>query len=47
MGYYSTVKSQNLLSLKQFKFNVIVEVFCTMEKREFKAMTCEFGKGKL
>ena len=37
---------QNLLSLKQFKLTVIVEVFSTVEKKKFKAVTCELGKGK-
>lgn len=46
MGHDSTAKTQDLLSLKQFKLNAIVEAFKTIEKREFKVMTSELGKGK-
>lgn len=37
MGHDSTAKTQDLLSLEQFKLNAIVEAFKTMEKREFKS----------
>lgn len=47
MGYYSAVKTQDLLSLVLFKLNVIVEVFNTVETREFKAMTSELGRAIL
>lgn len=45
MGYYSTVKTQDLLSLVQFQLNVIVEVFSTVQKTEFHALTSELGRG--
>lgn len=47
MKYYSIVEIQDLLQLVLFKLNVIVEVFNTVEKREFKAITSELKRGSL
>lgn len=45
MGHDSTVKTRNLLSIEQFKLNVIGDTFETMEEREFKAMTSDLERG--